>query len=235
MGKSEEQKQEKEVESLNDKRIKETGQMMLEDNSEGHKIHLLTIVGEIEGHEKLPSNNKSTKYENILPQLASIEDDKTIKGLLVLINTVGGDVESGLAIAEMIASLSKPTVSLVLGGSHSIGVPLAVSTDYSFIVPSATMMIHPVRINGLVIGVNQTYRMMERTQERILQFVSEHSSITKERMTELMLDTSQLVKDVGTILCGKEAVQEGIISEVGGIKESIAWLHKMIDENNGIN
>lgn len=176
---------------------------------------MLTIIGEVEGHEKLPSNNKSTKYETVLPTLAFIEENNDVDGVLVLINTVGGDVESGLAIAEMISSLSKPAVSLVLGGSHSIGVPLAVSTDYSFIVPSATMMIHPVRINGLVIGVNQTYRMMERTQERIVQFVAEHSKIEKERIEKLMLDTSQLVKDVGTILCGKEAVDEGLIDEVG--------------------
>lgn len=192
------------------------------------RIHLLTIIGEVEGHENLPSNNKSTKYEDILPKLAEIEDDEEIDGVLILLNTVGGDVESGLAIAEMIASLSKPTVSLVLGGSHSIGVPLAVSTDYSFIVPSATMMIHPVRINGLVIGVNQSYRMMEKTQERIVQFVSEHSKITKERMESLMLDTSQLVKDVGTILTGEEAVREGVISEVGGIDKAMQKLHDLI-------
>lgn len=199
------------------------------ENNKNSKIHLLTIIGEVEGHENLPSNNKSTKYEDILPKLAQIEDDNDIEGVLMLLNTVGGDVESGLAIAEMIASLSKPTVSLVLGGSHSIGVPLAVSTNYSFIVPSATMMIHPVRINGLVIGVNQSYRMMEKTQERIIQFVSEHSKIAKERMESLMLDTSQLVKDVGTILTGEEAVEEGIISEVGGISKAIEKLHDLIE------
>lgn len=199
------------------------------ENNKNSNIHLLTIIGEVEGHENLPSNNKSTKYEDILPKLAQIEDDNDIEGVLMLLNTVGGDVESGLAIAEMIASLSKPTVSLVLGGSHSIGVPLAVSTNYSFIVPSATMMIHPVRINGLVIGVNQSYRMMEKTQERIIQFVSEHSKIAKERMESLMLDTSQLVKDVGTILTGEEAVKEGIISEVGGINKAIEKLHKLIE------
>lgn len=214
----------------NSKSDEKNTQCLLEEGAAGHTIHLLTIVGEVEGHEKLPSNNKSTKYETILPTLASIEDNKNVDGMLVLINTVGGDVESGLAIAEMIASLSKPTVSLVLGGSHSIGVPLAVSTDYSFIVPSATMMIHPVRINGLVIGVNQTYRMMEKTQERIIQFVSEHSEITKERMEKLMLDTSQLVKDVGTILCGEEAVKEGLINQVGGIGEATVKLNQLIEE-----
>lgn len=204
-------------------------QCMLESGREGRKIHLLTIIGEVEGHENLPSNNKSTKYETVLPTLASMEEDEKVSGVLVLINTVGGDVESGLAIAEMIASMSKPTVSLVLGGSHSIGVPLAVSTDYSFIVPSATMMIHPVRVNGLVIGVNQTYRMMERTQERIIQFVEEHSRIQPGRMEKLMLDTSQMVKDVGTILGGREAVEEGLINEVGGISEAVAKLHELME------
>ena len=204
------------------------GQGILKEGIEGHKIHLLTIIGEVEGHENLPSNTKTTKYETVLPRLATIEDDKDIDGMLVLINTVGGDVESGLAIAEMIASLSKPTVSLVLGGSHSIGVPLAVSTDYSFIVPTGTMMIHPVRINGMVIGVNQTYRMMERTQERIISFINQHSKISEKRISELMLDTSQLVKDVGTILCGEEAVREGIINQVGGIHDTMKKLHDMI-------
>lgn len=229
--KIEEEKQEKESQDLTDKRIHETGQLTLENEEDGNQIHVLTIIGEVEGHENLPSNNKSTKYENILPQLAAIEESKKIDGMLVLINTVGGDVESGLAIAEMIASLSVPTVSLVLGGSHSIGVPLAVSTDYSYIVPSGTMMIHPVRINGMVIGVNQTYRMMERTQDRIISFIEAHSHISADRLTQLMLDTSQLVKDVGTILCGEEAVKEGLINEVGGIDKAIAKLHKMIGEN----
>lgn len=224
---------EKNNENNNNEKNNQENQPVLKNEKSGHKIHLLTIIGEVEGHENLPSNNKSTKYETVLPMLAKIEEDDEIDGLLMLLNTVGGDVESGLAIAEMIASLSKPTVSLVLGGSHSIGVPLAVSTDYSFIVPSATMMIHPVRINGLVIGVNQTYKMMERTQERIIQFVSEHSRISKDRMEKLMLDTSQLVKDVGTILSGDEAVEEGLISEVGGIKEATMKIHELIDKKNG--
>ena len=163
--------------------------------------------------------------------LAHIEDDEKIQGLLIIINTVGGDVESGLAIAEMISSLSKPSVSLVLGGSHSIGVPLAVSTDYSFMVKSATMMIHPVRISGTVIGVNQTYKMMERTQSRIVDFVSEHSNISKERLESLMLDTSQMVKDVGTILDGEETVKEGLINEIGGISDALNKLHSLIKEN----
>lgn len=195
------------------------------------KIHLLTIIGEVEGHEALGDRAKTTKYEEILPRLAMMEDDDEVKGLLILLNTVGGDVEAGLAIAEMIASLSKPTVSLVLGGGHSIGVPLAVSSDYSFIVPSATMVIHPVRTNGMFIGVMQTYRNMEKTQDRITGFIAEHSHISQERIEELMLDTSLLVKDVGTMLDGKEAVKEGLIDEVGGIKEALAKLYELMDEN----
>lgn len=230
MTKTEEDKQQKEAQQIMDQRIEKSGQVLLDDGKDGHKIHLLTIIGEIEGHENLPSNSKTTKYETVLPQLAAIEDNKSVDGVLVLINTVGGDVESGLAIAEMIASLSKPTVSLVLGGSHSIGVPLAVSTDYSFIVPTGTMMIHPVRINGMVIGVNQTYKMMERTQDRIVNFIESHSRIKEKRILELMLDTSQLVKDVGTILCGEEAVREGLINEVGGICDAMNKLHEMINE-----
>lgn len=194
------------------------------------KIHLLTIIGEVEGHEALGERAKTTKYEQILPRLAMVEDDDEVKGLLILLNTVGGDVEAGLAIAEMIASLSKPTVSLVLGGGHSIGVPLAVSSDYSFIVPSATMVIHPVRTNGMFIGVVQTYRNMEKTQDRITGFIADHSNITQERIEELMLDTSLLVKDVGTMLDGKEAVKEGLIDEVGGIKEALAKLYELMNE-----
>lgn len=214
-------------------RIREYGQVTLDRNENHYKIHLLSIIGEVEGHESLPQNTKTTKYEHVLPQLASIEDSREIDGVLLIINTVGGDVESGLAIAEMIASLSKPTVSLVLGGSHSIGVPLAVSTDYSFIVPSGTMMVHPVRINGMVIGVNQSYKMMERIQERITGFVSGHSRISRERLEALMLDTSQLVKDVGTILGGSEAVEEGLINEIGGIREAMKKLYELIGERKG--
>lgn len=196
------------------------------------KIQLLTIMGEVEGHEALPERSKTTKYENILPRLAMIEDDDEIQGLLILLNTVGGDVEAGLAIAEMIASLSKPTVSLVLGGGHSIGVPLAVSANYSFIVPSATMVIHPVRSNGLFIGVAQSYRNIEKIQDRITEFVSEHSRITQERLEQLMLDTQMLVKDVGTMLDGKEAVKEGIIDEVGGIDQALRKLYSLTEEKN---
>lgn len=216
-------------EALENEQIQETGQVMLEENEHRHHIHLLTIIGEIEGHEAAASQSKTTKYEHVLPKLAMIEDDDSIDGLLILLNTVGGDVEAGLAIAEMIASLSKPTVSLVLGGGHSIGVPLAVSADYTFIVPSATMVIHPVRSNGMFIGVAQSYRNLEKTQDRITEFVSEHSFMTQERMEELMLDTTQLVKDVGTMLDGKEAVREGLINEVGGISDALKKLNDMIE------
>ena len=193
-----------------------------------HKVHLLTVIGEIEGHECLSANTKTTKYEHVLPQLAAIEESDEIKGLLVLLNTVGGDVEAGLAIAEMIASLSKPTVSLVLGGSHSIGGPIAVSTDYSFIVPTGTMVIHPVRMNGTVIGAPQTYDYFKQMQDRILGFLASHCKAEKNRLEELMLDTGMLTKDLGTILVGEQAVKEGLIDEVGGIKEALRKVHEMI-------
>lgn len=224
-------KEEKEVEKFRDDKIQEYGQITLENNEQQTKIHLLSIIGEIEGHECLPQHNKTTKYEHVLPQLAAIEDSSDIDGLLILINTVGGDVEAGLAIAEMIASLSKPTVSLVLGGSHSIGVPLAVSANYSFIVPSGTMIIHPVRMNGTVIGVTQTFEYFERIQARILNFVVSHSNIDYENLKKLMLDTNQLAKDVGSILVGEEAVKQGIIDCVGGIKEALGKLNEMIEKN----
>ena len=194
-------------------------------------IYTLTIIGQIEGHQVLPETVKTTKYEHILPKLAMVEDDDEVDGLLILLNTVGGDVEAGLAIAEMIASLSKPTVSLVLGGGHSIGVPLAVSADYSFIVPSATMVIHPVRSSGMFIGVMQSYRNLVKTQDRITSFVSAHSDITVERLEHLMLDTATLVKDVGTMLEGEEAVREGLIDEVGGIKEALQKLYELIEQH----
>ena len=221
-----------EKEDTQNEQIKEMGQVVLDSNSRKHKVELLTIIGEVEGHESAPSHSKTTKYEHVLPKLAIIEDDEEIEGLLILLNTVGGDVEAGLAIAEMIASLSIPTVSLVLGGGHSIGVPMAVSADYSFVVPSATMVIHPVRSSGMFIGVAQTYRNMEKIQDRITTFISEHSRASQERLEELMLDTTQLVKDVGTMLEGKEAVQEGLIDEVGGIKEAVAKLYEMIEKKN---
>lgn len=210
--------------------IKETGTLWLENDKCHHKIQMITIIGEIEGHEALSGNTKSTKYEHILPKLAQVEDDEETEGVLILLNTLGGDVEAGLAIAEMIASLSKPSVSLVLGGSHSIGGPLAVSADYSFIVPSGTMIVHPVRSNGMFIGVYQSYRNMERTQDRITSFISKHSNISQARLEELMLDPTQLVKDVGTMLEGTDAVKEGMIDEVGGISQALNKLHEMIEE-----
>ena len=198
-------------------------------NKEKHRIKLLTIIGEIEGHEAVSGNTKATKYEHILPMLAEVEDSEEIEGLLILLNTLGGDVEAGLSIAEMIASLSKPTVSLVLGGSHSIGGPLAVSAKYSFIVPSGTMVIHPVRTSGMFIGVTQSLRNMIRTQDRITKFLSEHSKISQKRIEELMLNPTELVKDVGTLLEGREAVREGLIDEVGGMSDALDKLHEMID------
>lgn len=199
-------------------------------NRKNHRIKLLTIIGEIEGHEAVSGNTKATKYEHLLPMLAEIEDSEEVDGLLILLNTLGGDVEAGLSIAEMIASISKPTVSLVLGGSHSIGGPLAVSAKYSFIVPSGTMVIHPVRTNGMFIGVEQSLRNMIRTQDRITRFLAEHSHISKERIEELMLNPTELVKDVGTLLEGREAVEEGLIDAVGGMKDALGKLHAMIEE-----
>ena len=227
---NEEEKQRLDKEDQKNDQIREMGQVVLEKNEGKRRVELLTIIGEVEGHESAPSQSKTTKYEHVLPKLALVEDDEEIEGLLVLLNTVGGDVEAGLAIAEMIASLSIPTVSLVLGGGHSIGVPMAVSADYSFVVPSATMVIHPVRSNGTFIGVAQTYRNMEKIQDRITAFIAGHSRITQKRLEELMLDTTQLVKDVGTMLEGKEAVEEGLIDEVGGIREALEKLHSMIDD-----
>ncbi|MCI5621473.1 MAG: ATP-dependent Clp protease proteolytic subunit [Lachnospiraceae bacterium] len=210
--------------------IREIGQMTLEESKWNHKIHLLSVIGEIEGHECLPSTSKTTKYEHVLPKLAEIEDSAKIDGVLVILNTVGGDVESGLAIAEMIASLSLPTVSLVLGGSHSIGVPLAVSTDYSFIVPSGTMVIHPVRMNGTVIGAPATYDYFRQMQNRILNFIARHSRARKERLESMMMNTSMLSNDLGTILVGEQAVEEGLIDAVGGIQQAVEKLHAIIQE-----
>ncbi len=212
--------------------VKEYGQVALDNNKQHKKIYLLSIIGEIEGHENLASGTKATKYEHVLPQLAKVEDDQDIDGLLIILNTVGGDVECGLAMAEMIASLSKPTVSLVLGGSHSIGVPLAVASDYSFIVPTGTMVIHPVRMNGMFIGVPQTYEYFKKIQERINYFVVSHCDIKESRYSELMNETEVLTKDVGSILVGKQTVKEGIIDEIGGLKEAMDKLYQLIDKRN---
>lgn len=210
--------------------IQDFGQMTLDKNDNKYKIHLLSVIGEIEGHDNLSNQSKTTKYEHVLPKLASIEDSDNIDGLLVLLNTVGGDVEAGLAIAEMIASISKPTVSLVLGGSHSIGIPIATSTDYSFIVPTGTMVIHPVRMSGTVIGAPQTYDYFKQMQDRIIGFIASHCNAPKERLETLMLNTGMLTKDLGTILVGKQAVDEGIIDDVGGISDALKKLYAMIGE-----
>ena len=193
-------------------------------------VYVLTIVGQIEGHQLLPPTSKSTKYEHVLPLLATIEGSGEIDGLLILLNNGGGDVEAGLAISEVIASMSKPTVSLVLGGSHSIGVPLAVSAKKSFIAPSAAMTIHPVRLNGLVIGVPQTFYYFERIQERILQFVTANSRIKREAFTKLMLQTGELAADVGSIIYGEEAVELGLIDRIGGLSDALECLYGMIEE-----
>ena len=193
-------------------------------------VHVLTIVGQIEGHQVLPPSSKSTKYEHVMPLLALVEESDEVDGLLVLLNTVGGDIEAGLGIAELIASMSKPTVSLVLGGGHSIGVPLAVSAKRSFIAPSSAMTIHPVRLNGLVIGVPQTFYYFERIQERITQFVTANSRVKREDFTRLMLQTGELAADVGSVIYGEEAVQLGLIDEIGGLSAALDCLHRMIRE-----
>ncbi len=212
--------------------IKENGQIIISGNKNKYNILLLSIIGEVEGHETLPDNTKSTKYEHVLPELAIVEDDESIKGVLVLLNTVGGDVEAGLAIAEMIASLSKPVVTLVLGGSHSIGVPLAVSGDLSYIVPTATMVVHPIRMNGTVLGVKQNYEYIERMQDRIIRFTSSHSNIRDEKLRSIMFNTSELSKDIGSVLVGVEAVNAGIIDRVGGIDRAMSDLYDLINYRN---
>lgn len=195
-----------------------------------HKIYCLTVIGEIEGHMVLPEQSKTTKYEHVIPQLVAIEESRDIEGLLVVLNTVGGDVEAGLAIAELIAGMKKPTVAYVLGGGHSIGVPLAVAAKRSFIAPSATMTVHPVRMNGLVIGVPQTMNHFARMQQRITDFVARNSSITPERFTSLMMNTGELVTDVGSVLDGKKAVAEGLIDSLGGLGDVLEALSDMIDK-----
>lgn len=208
--------------------IEKNGCVVVNNKRSDKNIFLVSIIGEIEGHENLSGNSKTTKYEHILPTLAEIEDDDQVEGVLILLNTMGGDVEAGLAIAEMIASLSKPTVSLVLGGSHSIGVPIAVSADYSFIVPTGTMVIHPVRTNGTVLGVAQSFAYFKLIQDRIIGFVCTHCNIRHEELEKLMLETEMLTKDMGTILVGEEAVEAGIIDEVGGIRAAMEKLKDMM-------
>lgn len=208
----------------------ETGSITV--SKDGHFIHCLTIIGQIEGHYILPSQNKTTKYEHVIPQLVAIEESKEIEGLLIILNTVGGDVEAGLAIAELLSTMKTPTASLVLGGGHSIGVPLAVSCKKSFIVPSATMTVHPVRMNGLVLGVPQTLSYFEKMQDRIVNFVSNNSKISAEDFRSLMMKTGELVMDVGTVLDGEGAVESGLIDELGGLSNALDFLNSAIEEDN---
>lgn len=217
-----------EVEEQDRKNIKEFGSVQTK-NPRGN-IHCLNIIGQVEGHQVLPPQNKTTKYEHVLPQLVAVEENPEIDGLLVLLNTVGGDVEAGLAIAEMIAGMRKPTVSLVLGGGHSIGVPLAVSTDYSFIAPTATMTVHPLRMSGVVIGVEQTFQYFMRMQERIVEFVAENSQISKEEFLRLMLTTDEIANDVGSILFAKKAVECGLINSLGGLSDALEKMYELIGE-----
>ena len=205
----------------------ETGSITV--SKDGHFIHCLTIIGQIEGHYILPSQNKTTKYEHVIPQLVAIEESKEIEGLLIILNTVGGDVEAGLAIAELLSTMKTPTASLVLGGGHSIGVPLAVSCKRSFIVPSATMTVHPVRMNGLVLGVPQTLSYFEKMQDRIVNFVANNSKISGGDFRNLMLKTGELVMDVGTVLDGEGAVKSGLIDELGGLSNALDFLNKEIE------
>lgn len=221
---SEEQNTEPQVSSTSDF---ETGSITV--SKDGHFIHCLTIIGQIEGHYILPSQNKTTKYEHVIPQLVAIEESKEIEGLLIILNTVGGDVEAGLAIAELLSTMKTPTASLVLGGGHSIGVPLAVSCRRSFIVPSATMTVHPVRMNGLVLGVPQTLSYFEKMQDRIVNFVANNSKISAEKFRELMMITGELVMDVGTVLDGEGAVESGLIDELGGLSNALDFLNRAIE------
>lgn len=212
------------------RQIKEMGSVTLPDAK--HVIHCLNIIGQVEGHYILPAQNKTTKYEHIIPALVAIKQDRSIEGLVIILNTVGGDVEAGLAIAELIASMKTPTVSMVVGGGHSIGVPLAVCAKKSFIVPSATMTIHPVRMNGLVLGVPQTLSYFDKMQERIVRFVCDNSAIKPERFRELMMSTGELVMDVGSVIDGEQAVKEGLIDRLGGLSEAIDCLYDMIENSS---
>ncbi len=210
--------------------IKETGSITAKGK---HVIHCLTIIGQIEGHYALASQNKTTKYEHVIPQLVAVEQTPDIEGLLILLNTVGGDVEAGLALAELVSGMTKPTVSLVLGGGHSIGVPLAVSAKRSFIAPSASMTLHPVRMNGLMIGVPQTLYYFQKMQERITKFVADNSGISPQRFEELCMNTGELVTDIGTVLDGEAAVEEGLIDELGSLSDALRCLYEMIERQPG--
>ncbi|ATW24220.1 ClpP family protease [Candidatus Formimonas warabiya] len=209
--------------------INELGQTQLPEAQSN--IHVITIVGQVEGHLVMPPQNKTTKYEHIIPQLVAVEQNRDIEGLLVILNTVGGDVEAGLAIAEMIKSLSKPTVSLVLGGGHSIGVPIAVAADYSFIAHSATMTIHPIRLTGLVIGVQQSFDYLDKMQDRVIHFITLNSKISEDSLRKLMMTTGELARDIGTVIVGKEAVKLGLMDAVGGVGEAIRKLNELMEQN----
>lgn len=212
-------------------KIQQLGQTNVPDLGQDANIHCLTIIGQIEGHMQLPPQNKTTKYEHIIPQLVAIEQNPKIEGLLVILNTVGGDVEAGLAISEMISTLSKPSVSIVLGGGHSIGVPIAVSCSYSFIAETATMTIHPIRLTGLVIGVPQSFEYMDKMQERVVKFVTKHSGISEETFKDLMFAKGNLTRDIGTNVIGPDAVKYGLINEVGGVGAAMNKLNELIAEN----
>lgn len=224
----EETKEDKASESSIVEKIQELGQSNIPQVPDSN-IHVLTIIGQVEGHIQLPPQNKTTKYEHLLPQLIAIEQNPKIEGLVILLNTVGGDVEAGLALSEMIASISKPTVSIVLGGGHSIGVPIAVATNYSFIVPTATMTIHPIRLTGLVIGVPQTFEYLDKMQDRVINFVVSHSNIKQEVFKELMFAKGNLTRDIGTNVVGADAVEYGLIDEVGGVSEAMKKISELID------
>jgi ATP-dependent protease ClpP protease subunit len=211
-------------------KIQQLGATNVPQLSQDSKIHCLTIIGQIEGHMQLPPQNKTTKYEHVIPQIVAIEQNPNIEGLLVILNTVGGDVEAGLAIAEMLASLSKPSVSIVLGGGHSIGVPIAVSCDHSYIAETATMTIHPIRLTGLVIGVPQTFEYLDKMQERVIKFVTRHSNVTEESFKELMFAKGNLTRDIGTNVIGAEAVEIGMIDDVGGVGQAMRKLNSFMEE-----
>lgn len=230
MPRQENKKKKKQIEQIQD--IEELEKIEL--NDEDERIYVLPIIGQVEGHTNLPPQTKTTKYEHVIPQLVSVEKSSTIEGLLIILNTIGGDVEAGLAISEMIKSISKPTVSLVIGGGHSIGVPLATAADYSFISPSATMILHPIRMNGLIIGVSQTFEYFNKMQQRIIEFITRTSNMDEKTIRRLMTETDELLNDMGTILIGKQAVNYGLIDEVGGIREALDKLDQMIEKKGAV-
>lgn len=233
-GEQEKPKEENQSSALIEK-IQQLGQTNVPQLAQDSNIHCLTIIGQIEGHLQLPPQNKTTKYEHLIPQIVAIEQNPKIEGLLVILNTVGGDVEAGLAISEMLSSLSKPTVSIVLGGGHSIGVPISVSCDYSFIAETATMTIHPIRLTGLVIGVPQTFEYLDKMQERVIRFVTKHSKISEEQFKDLMFAKGNLTRDIGTNVIGVDAVKFGLIDEVGGIGQAMAKLNEFIEAKKNEN